>query len=295
MPKLEEVSFIDAHIHHWDPAKPEWYPFLVPGAELNRLGLGDISAMQRLYDQETYFAEARPWQIEGYVHVTAALAAGMHLPETDQLQALANRTGSPGAIIGTVDPGATISQIADELDRQVSNPHFRGIRIMEGLQYGTSRATEILGLLVERSLVYDLVVHPDNMIAAARTLERIADLPVVVEHAGGPTRPHDPSEKAAWAHGIEVLAERPLTMVKFSGLPMVLHQISVEAFRPWFEHIVGAFGSPRMLIGSNFPVDGLYGTLPQLLDVYLELARPLGPTAVGNLFANTARRVYLKQ
>ncbi|MBF6331841.1 amidohydrolase family protein [Nocardia transvalensis] len=289
------VPFIDSHVHHWDPAKPDWYPYLAPGAELPEMGLGDITAMQRLYDQDTYLAEARPWQIKGYVHVSAATGAGMHLSETDAMEELAVRTGLPAAIVGTVDPASGIADIAAELDRQTACPHFRGIRIMEGLEYDTTRAAEILGLVAERGLVYDSVVHPDTMLAAARTLEKFPDLPVVVEHTGGPTRPNDPAERAAWEQGITVLAERPLTTAKFSGLPMVLHRISVDAFRPWFEHLIAAFGTGRVLVGSNFPVDGLYGTLSQLLDTYLELARPLGPVAVADLFADTACRVYLKR
>lgn len=90
------------------------------------------------------------------------------------------------------------------------------------------------------------------------------------------------------------LADRPTTIAKFSGLPMALYEISATAFRPWFEHTVAVLGTERVLIGSNFPVDGLYGTLPQLLDAYHELAGPLGAPAVADLFSGTARRIYLK-
>jgi L-fuconolactonase len=295
MPELEPVPFLDAHVHHWDPANLEWYPHLSPDADLSGMGMGDVSGMQRLFVQETYLAEVAPWPVEGYVHVSAATGPGMHLPETEQLAALAAATGSPQAIIGTVDPAGSVAAIAAELDRQVAaGAVFRGIRILDGLEYDTPRAAQVLGLLAERGLVYDLVVHPDGMLAAARTLEQVPDLPVVVEHTGWPMRPGDPAERATWEQGMSAFAQRPATTLKFSGLPMALHEISAAAFRPWFEHSVAAFGSERVLIGSNFPVDGLFGTLTQLLDAYLELAAPLGPAAVADLFAGTARRVYLK-
>lgn len=151
----------------------------------------------------------------------------------------------------------------------------------------------MLGLLAERGLVYDLVVHEDSLLPAARTLEGLPGLPVVVEHTGWPLHPHDAGERARWEQGMKALAEREDIVLKFSGLAMTLHEISAAAFRPWFDHAVGVFGPARTLIGSNFPVDGLFGTLPQLLDAYHELAAPLGAEAVADLFAGTARRVYL--
>jgi L-fuconolactonase len=286
-------EFFDAHVHHWDPGDLARYPHLAPDADLSGLGLGDVSGMRRLFDQEVYRAEARPWAIAGYVHVSAATGPGAHLAETASLADLAARTGAPQVIVGTVDVSGETSAIAAELDRQTGATGFRGIRILDGLTYDTPRAAEVLGLLAERGLVYDLVVHPATMLAAARTLEALPGLPVVVEHVGWPLRPHDTGERALWEQGITALAEREDTVLKVSGLPMALHEISAAAFRPWFEHAVGAFGSGRAMVGSNFPVDGLFGTLPQLLDAYRALAEPLGPTAVADLFAGTARRVYL--
>ena len=46
---------VDAHIHLWDPANAEWYPYLAGQRELD---MGDISGMCRLFDQPTYFSES---------------------------------------------------------------------------------------------------------------------------------------------------------------------------------------------------------------------------------------------
>ena len=289
----DRVPFVDAHVHHWDPSKPDWYPYLAPGADLPHLGLGDISGMKRYFGQGTLLSEARPWTIAAYVHVSAATAPGMHLRETDMLVELAARTGSPSAIVGSVDPTEELVAIETELDRQLESPLFRGVRIMDGLDYRSARATQILNLVAERGLVYDLHIQAKEMHAAARAVEQVSDLTVVVEHCGGPSRSDDPAGLKAWQQGISELAERPNTSIKFSGLAMTLHRISVDAFRPWFEHMASEFGPRRVLMGSNFPVDGLYGTLPNLLDTYLELARPLGTAAVAAMFADTARHIYL--
>ena len=46
---------VDAHIHLWDPARADWYPYLAGQRELD---MGDVSGMCRLFDQPTYFSES---------------------------------------------------------------------------------------------------------------------------------------------------------------------------------------------------------------------------------------------
>jgi len=284
-------TIVDSHVHHWDPANLEWYPILDPEADLSAVGLGDTAGLRRIFDQDTYLTEASAWPVEAYVHVSAAMGPGTHLGETVMLEEVAAATGKVLAILGTVDPSGSAAEIAGELDMQLGSAHFRGIRILE-LDYTGSHAAEILELLEERSLVYDLVVHPDIMLPALKALEPTPDLSVVVEHAGWPRRLGDETEEATWRAGITALAERENTVLKFSGLPMVLHNFSVAQMKPWFEHCVESFGAERCMFGSNFPVDGLYGTLSELWTAYRELALPLGPAAESNLFADTARRTY---
>lgn len=79
---------------------------------------------------------------------------------------------------------------------------------------------------------------------------------------------------------------------KLSGLPMTLHDMDTQRMRPWIEHCLELFGPSRCLIGSNFPVDRLFGRFDTLMSVYEELTRPLGPVAQQAVFADNAARVY---
>ncbi|HEU5306855.1 MAG TPA: hydrolase, partial [Acidimicrobiia bacterium] len=90
-PAIERV--VDAHIHLWDPANAEWYPYLAGQRELD---MGDISGMCRLFDQPTYFAESSNWNVVKFVHVAAATAPHSGA-ETRHLQELADETGHPDA------------------------------------------------------------------------------------------------------------------------------------------------------------------------------------------------------
>ena len=36
---------VDAHVHHWDPTRVDWYPFLASDDALKDLGMSDVSAV----------------------------------------------------------------------------------------------------------------------------------------------------------------------------------------------------------------------------------------------------------
>jgi predicted TIM-barrel fold metal-dependent hydrolase len=281
---------VDAHVHHWDPSRVDWYPFLASDDALASLGMDDVTRMRRPFDQDTYQAESARWKVEKYVHVTAAV--GEHfVAETAELDELAARTGHPEAIIGGVAPHAEPATALAQLDTQGASPRFRGVRSSE-MDHESATAKAVLGWLQERGLVYDLVVHPGDMLSVARSLESFDSLTVVVEHTGWPLS-EEPAHFDRWREGMTRLAEiGDRVHCKLSGLPMTLNRFGVAAFRPWIEHCLDVFGDRRCFFGSNFPVDGLFGTFDELYRVYDELTVGLDAAARERLFADNAERVY---
>ena len=65
---------VDAHVHLWDPARTDWYPYLAGQQELD---MGDISGMVRRFDVPTYLAESADWNVEKLVNVAAATVAAL--------------------------------------------------------------------------------------------------------------------------------------------------------------------------------------------------------------------------
>src|SRR5689334_1110059 len=169
---------VDAHIHLWDPANAEWYPYLAGQREL---GMGDISGMCRLFDQPTYFAESSNWNVVKFVHVAAATAPHSGA-EPATFAAFAEETGHPDAIIGGIVPQDPISDVEHLLDEQMRSPRFRGIRPMGGAM-GVPPA-EVLRALADRDLIFELMAHPELLESAAETLAEFDDLTIAVEHAG---------------------------------------------------------------------------------------------------------------
>ncbi len=280
---------VDAHVHLWDPARTDWYPYLSGRQQLN---MGDVTGMARRFDVATYMAESAQWNVEKIVNVAAA--TGRHsIDETLELdqRADADAGGHPDAIIGGLPPTDSAAEAVALLDQQMAASRFRGVRPM-GLFDGPLPADDVLRALQERSLVFELMSHPDQLQAAAAGLARFDELVVVVEHAGWPRSSSD-EELALWKLGIDELAAvGDNVLCKLSGLAMPLGTMAVDAFRPWLEHALEAFGVDRCMFASNFPVDGMHGTFDELYSTFAAITAGLDDEARNKLFAANAERIY---
>jgi L-fuconolactonase len=284
---------VDAHVHLWDPARSDWYPYLShaqPYLPHQEGGAGDASRMNRRFDLDTYRAETAGWNVEKFVHVAAA--TGRHsIEETIELDGNADAGAGPDAIIGGVTPTETVDEAIELIDRQMRASRFRGVRPM-GASMGPLPDVGVLHALQERSLLFELLSHPDQLRAAAAGLAGFDDLVVVVEHTGWP-RSDSEAERALWRTGIDALAGLgDNVLCKLSGLAMPLGSMRADAFTPWLEYAIEAFGVDRCMFASNFPVDSVYGTFDQLYGTFSAVTAGLVGAPRDKLFATNAERVY---
>jgi L-fuconolactonase len=280
---------VDAHVHLWDPARTDWYPYLSGRQDI---GMGDTTGMERRFDVSTYRAEAGDRPVTALVNVAAA-TGGHSVAETLELdrRAAADPDGQPAALVGGLPPADTTAGVVEAVDAQMAAGRLRGVRPM-GLDADPLPAAEVLRALADRGLVFELMTHPHRLRAAAEGLAAVDGLAVVVEHTGWP-RSDAPEERALWAEGMAALAAvGDRVTCKLSGLAMPLRAMSAGAFRPWIETAIGLFGAERCLFASNFPVDGMVGGLDRLWSVYDEVTSGLPASDREALFAGTAERVY---
>jgi predicted TIM-barrel fold metal-dependent hydrolase len=73
---------------------------------------------------------------------------------------------------------------------------------------------------------------------------------------------------------------------------MPLGSMSADAFAPWIEPVIELFGVDRCMFASNFPVDGMHGTLDQLYSTFDAVTAGLDDASRDKLFATNAERVY---
>ncbi len=278
---------VDAHIHLWDPARTDWYPYL---ANPQHLGFGDATRMCRRFDIDTYQSEASGWNVEKIINVAAA--TGRHcIDETIELDRHAPTSGPVAAIVGGLPPTDSVAQSIEVIDEQMTAARFRGVRPM-GPMGGPLPDPAVLHALAERNLVFELMTHPDQLEAAARQLGGFADLVVVVEHTGWP-RSNTEEERALWQVGIDALAGLgDNVLCKLSGLAMPFRSMSVDVLAPWLEYAIEAFSVDRCMFASNFPVDSMGGTFDELYAAFNAITSGLGDEARHKLFAANAERIY---
>ncbi len=277
------ARIVDAHVHFWDPARTDWYPYLSGGMKLD---IGDTSGMARRFDRSTYRAESSGWNIEKVVHVTAA--TGRHsIDETLEVE----RQGEADALIGGIIPTESVAEAVALIDRQMAARRFRGVRPM-GAFDGPVPDADVLRELAARGLLFELLARPDQLAGAARDLAGLDDLVVVVEHTGWPQSGSD-EERTVWKAGIDALSNLgPNVHCKLSGLSAPAGSMSADAFAPWLEPAIDAFGVDRCFFASNFPVDGMHGTLDELWSAFDEGTAGLDAASRDKLFATNAERLY---
>ncbi len=274
---------VDAHVHLWDPARTDWYPYLAGQMEI---GMGDVKGMARRFDRPTYQAEAGGWNVEKLVNVAAA-TGHQSVDETIEME----RRGEADALIGGISPTESVAEAVAQIDRQMEASRFRGVRPM-GRFAGPLPDAGVLRTLQERGLVFEVLARPEQLEVAAQGLAGFDDLAVVVEHTGWP-QTGDDDERSVWRAGIDALAGLgPNVTCKLSGLSAPAGSMSAAAFAPWLEPAIEAFGVDRCFFASNFPVDGLHGTLDALWAAFDEATAGLDDESRAKLFATNAERVY---
>ena len=294
------MRVLDAHHHLWDPVSN------VSGIAyswLRDIGapkpFGDPTPIQRDYLVDEYRAESAH-QLVGSVHVQCDGGLPDPVAETAWIDAVAEANGLPNAIVAFVDLSRGDARATIERHLRASG-RVRGVRHIIARTEGRSDISfapvewledatwrDNYAALAAYGLSFDLQLHPAQMHAAARLIERRPDVPVVLDHAGSPFD-RSPDGRARWREGMAALAALPHVDAKISGLGMFDPAWTAETMAPVIEGILELFGSERTMFGSNFPVDKLFGAYD---DMVARLAERVPADERAYVFERTARRAY---
>jgi predicted TIM-barrel fold metal-dependent hydrolase len=289
---MSKLRFVDAHVHLWE-LSTGWYPHLEADEETTEYHeIGDFSKIRnRDFTLENYFELARDYDVLKIVHVTAAQTPPTWPDETRYMQRLFESQGFPHGIIGWSDFTKPAAEVDKELGEHAESPNFRGVRHHDGIDFRSDHTAKCFEVMQRRGLIYDAVVHENDLPDAARLARRFEGMTWIVEHTGWPTAT-DPETFDAWRSGMEMMAACPNAAVKISGLGMVIPQWTADDFRPWIEATLEAFGTDRCMFASNFPVDWIYSELDTLLSAFTEITSGLSKDERESVFVTNAERWY---
>jgi L-fuconolactonase len=274
------LSRVDSHQHFWQLSRGD-YNWLTP--ELTVL-----------------FQDFLPEQLvkilsDNHVSQTVLVQAADSEEETHFLLKLANNTDFVAGVVGWIDMKSP-SALA-RLTSLAKNPYFKGIRPMlqdiEDVNWILNdNFTAIFEFMADNKLSFDALItsaHLPNIHALAL---RHPKLSIVIDHSAKPALSAAPTE--FWQQQLTQIAQCKNVFIKFSGLLTEAPQgsVSIECIRPYFEHIMRAFGADRIMWGSDWPVIKLNGDYEIWLSLTSELLKYFSSEDKNKIWASNARNFY---
>jgi L-fuconolactonase len=277
------VTVVDSHHHFWDPTRAD-YPWMTDA----------LARVRRPFEP----ADLLPHLVDAGVDATVLVQTRSSADETREFLATAARTSFVAGVVGWVD--LTSPSVADdiaELRDAQGGAGLVGIRHQVHDEpdpgwLGRDDVRRGLRAVADAELAYDLLVRARELPAAIDVARGLPNLTFVVDHAAKPAIVAH--ELEPWASLVREIATLPNVSCKVSGLITEADwtKWTVEDIRPYFDHVISAFGPARVMFGSDWPVCLLAAEYAAVVDVARRLSATLTPTESARLFGGTAIEVY---
>ena len=296
---MHRPPFVDAQVHLWDLARAGYDWLRPPFRDDEAGGTKESIATTSLLDD--YLAEAADWNVAGIVHVDAGAGAAQATAETAWLQAMADARGLPGGIVAFAaldDP---------DLDRllecHAGHRNVRGIRHIVNWHADpalTYTARDITGdpawqagyaRLAAHGLSFDLHCYPSQLPGLAALAGRHPDVPLVVDHLGLAIE-RDPGGREAWRAGLRAVAALPHAAIKLSGAGFLHRGWTADSVRSTVLETIDLLGTDRVMVGTNFPTDRLFGSMDHTLGAYEAILAGFSDDERRALWGRNANRFY---
>jgi len=256
---------IDAHHHLWKYNSDEY-------------GWMDDSMKVLMRD----FLPSDLEQEIGVVGVTGTVLvqARQTIEETRWLLELADENPFIMGVVGWVDLQS--ADLSGQLEQFGTHPKLVGVRHVihdEADDDFMLRPAFVKGLelLQTHDLTYDLLLFPKHLERASELVGMFPEQRFVLDHISKPFIKAgilDP-----WREEISALAVRTNVWCKISGmLTEADHKHwKYEDFLPFLDVVVEAFGTDRIMLGSDWPVCLLAGEYHQVMDIPARYFKDLDP------------------
>lgn len=271
---------LDSHQHFIDYT-PEDYPWM-----------GDQHhTLKRSYYPEQLKPLLDSIQFDGAVVVQARQL----LKETDWLLQLADEHAWIMAVVGWVDLCST--ELAKQLQTYSRNPKFKGVRHVihdEPDDRFMLQADFIRGIaqLEQYNLTFDLLVFEKHLPYTIQLVKQFPNQKFVLDHMAKPNIAG--GEIESWKELIYELAQYDNVYCKCSGLVTEanLANWTYEDFVPYLDVIFDAFGTDRVMIGSDWPVCTLSRDYASVMNIVMEYIARHRPTVQEQVLGGNCARFY---
>jgi L-fucono-1,5-lactonase len=236
------MTRLDSHQHFWRYSAAE-YPW--------------ISDRMGTLRRDFLPADFKPLLNQAGFAGSIAVQARQSLEETEWLLGLAAEHPFVRGVVGWVDLRA--GDIRDQLARYSRRPGLVGVRHVVHDEPDdnfmlTPEFRSGISALDEFGLTYDLLLFPRHLPVATRLVREFPAQSFVLDHIAKPAIARGETEP--WGSDIRRLAENPNVYCKLSGMVTEASWADwrPDDFRGYLDVIASAFGTGRLMIGSDWPV-----------------------------------------
>jgi len=273
------MKIIDSHQHFWqfDPKRDSW-----------------IDDTMKILQRDFMPEDLLPQLNENNVVGSIAVQADTSVEETTFLIDLAEKHSFILGVIGWVDfcrndVGETLAQLSnhDALKgyRHIVQKEPNGFLDREDFRAGIQH-------LAKYNYTYDILLYPHQLEEAYRFIKTFPNQRFVVDHLA---KPYIKAKQVnPWKTHIEQLATFPNVYCKLSGMVTEADWETWEYkdFIPYLDIIINAFGTDRLLFGSDWPVCLLGGSYTKILQLVMTYFDSFSPTEKKAIFYENTEQFY---
>ena len=271
---------IDAHQHFWkyDPVRDSWITYEMPVI------------------RKDFFPEhLQPILQENNFDGCVAVQADQSETETNFLLDLAAKNDFIKGVVGWVDLRS--KNIEERLGHYKQFNKLKGFRHI--LQGEKDRAfmlqpefTRGIKALQQFNFAYDILIFPDQLQYTKKFAAMFPQQRFVIDHLGKP--PVKEKKIGEWKKDIEAIAEYQNVSCKISGLVTEAdsRNWNKNDLMPYIDVVVNAFGTDRIMFGSDWPVCLLAGSYEKILDIVKDYFSSFSKEDQDKFFGGNAINFY---
>lgn len=272
---------IDAHQHFWryDPVRDGW-----------------INDEMWSIRRDFYPIDLQPLLQQAGIDGTVAVQVDQSEADNQFLLEHADERDFIRGVVGWVDlqdPG-----VENRLTWYRSFPKMKGFRHV--LQGERDRALMLkpafkrgIGLLAKYGYTYDILIYPDQLGYARELVAAFPDQPFIIDHCA---KPHirDRYITEEWKDAMRAIAAYGNVYCKISGLVTEAdwRGWKPEHIRPYMDTVVEAFGTSRIVYGSDWPVCLVAASYERVYELVRDYFAPFSADEQAAFFGGNATKFY---
>ena len=273
------MKIIDTHQHFWnyDPKTHDW-----------------INEDMKVIRKDFLPADLAPILKENNIEGCIAVQADQTDTETQILIREADQNSFIKGVVGWVN--LKDKEIEEKLEEYSNETNLKGFRhIIQAEPKGFMLDASFqkgLSALAKYNYTYDLLIYETQLAEANTLIKQLPVLPIVIDHIAKPNIKK--GERENWIKEIKAMAQYPNVYCKISGMATEARwdTWTMDTLKPYIDTVVEAFGTERIMFGSDWPVCLVASSYEKWLKGLQNYFNTFSISEQEDFFANNAIKFY---